>query len=243
MRRSELITGFALLPLAACASRTSQLYVPRRQQSHEIDLTPKLRVARTSIFPRPRPDGTIPSRKASPQRTPELVMPPCTIDTCSTPAPAPTPTQIHEFTYDNNATYYTYGNQSYNEVYYNGTLDHQTYYGEVNSDGSLPIKVVGRVQTVSATLLAVGSIPIDVDVTVGNRRGHVYSANNTATITDSQGSVIPISYDGTTNRYLMRPPNHTQIIVVPPRWGSACCALFGSRVSGSNVPWTSPRGA
>lgn len=195
---SRVFAGSASLPLRR----------PQNRGKRPVDLTPRITATPTHTFPQNRPDGTLPPRRLKPTLTCQPGM------GCPTPSPAPSTT--YEFSYDDGVPCYTRSTQSYAEMYYNGALGHQTYYGSLASDGSLPIKCVGAKQTVTASLIAVASIPIDTDFTVGNLTAHVYSSTNTAAVWDESGNTMSVSYNNSANRYVLQPPDHTAIVVLPP---------------------------
>ena len=212
MNRRILLTGLATLPLVGCATHISSTLAPlQRRSSKRIDLTPHIHRSPTGQFPAPRPDGTMPPRRIKPL----LVCQPNI--GCPTPSPAPPPPYI--FDYANSVVVKTYASTSYAEMYQNGTLGHQTYFSKPNSDSSLPIKIVGASQTVTATLIPAAQIPIDADFTVGSLTAHVYSASSTAHIWDAAGNITYLTYNSSANTFTMAPHSEPTFAVhLPPGW-------------------------
>jgi hypothetical protein len=188
MNRRQLILGFGALPVAACSGRT--LVPSKRAATRVTDLTPHVQLTRTRQFPARRPNGTLPPL----HHVKDML---CSITGCPSPSPPPGAND-YTFDYDSDVVCDTYGSDSYAELYRSGVLGHQTYFGAINSDGSLPIQCVGATQTASATLVPAAQIPIDADFIVGNLTGHVYSSSESGHIWDSAGNITYVAVQSTT---------------------------------------------
>lgn len=203
-----MLTGGALLTAPGCSgsrlfAEDKSLLAQRRMMGSGLNRASYF-VSRTTQFPLPRPDGTLPLLHLirSSQRgtmTPDMIQP-CTGDNCPPPPERTPPPRLTYYKRSANGFSGTgYVNSNYSELYRGTTLDSQTYF-YVNTSGPPNYKIVRPHATISGTVPDVASIPPDTDYQIQDFVLHYHSASNTTTVHSQRTGIdMTNSYDSSSN--------------------------------------------